>query len=84
MGYTSECRSVTKLPIRTLRDGESYGAVAVTQGGAQCGRCVWLRCHELVQQPTRAPLTPYSMTATPGEQRGYLKGQSQVRGSRWR
>lgn len=33
-GYTPTCRSVRKLPIRTLRDGEAYGAVAVTQGDA--------------------------------------------------
>lgn len=39
-----------KLPFRTLWDGGAYGAVAVTQGGAQSGRCVWLRCHQLVQQ----------------------------------
>lgn len=49
-GYTPACRSVTKLPFRTLWDGGAYGPVAVTRGGSQGGRCVRLRCHQLVQQ----------------------------------
>lgn len=39
-----------KPPFRTLWDGGAYGPVVVTRGGSHGGRCVRLRCHQLVQQ----------------------------------
>ena len=47
LGYTPESRSVPELLFWTLWHGDAYGAVAVTQGGAQCSRSVRLRCCQL-------------------------------------
>lgn len=50
LGYTPRRRSVREPLFRTLCDGGGYDRVAVTQGGAQGGRWVRLRCEQLVQR----------------------------------
>lgn len=81
LGYTRVSRSVSDRPFWTLWDGGAYGAVAVTQGSAQHGRCVSLRCHQLVQQSQKSVLR-VEVAMRVDERRGQASGAS-VLDSSW-